>query len=383
MPHRHLGIVLCWAFLAVALTLRSTEAHAQELEGPRTLVVRAAAGYEELMSQLADALVVTLRAAGVDARIPERPMPPPDESEALDAATEAYENLSPQEARHQIEALLARADRSGGEGLTRDELIRALLLLASSARVLGDEAALQAALDRALVVEPALELSPMLHPPWLRELLEARRSLRANAPRATLVILGEPAGACLTIDGQPHDSRPEGVRLSPGAHLLRVTTEGYLAFGRRVDLEPGVTRISAELEPDHLEILANPGAPGEPVESLDEAARALGAPALLVEIALYESRLEAVATDMETGREASVTSSVTELPEVIAARLVEELTADSLEDPEPEPPRSRRSARIAWIVSGVTLAVVTSVVVGLLVAAPWEGEDTVEARWHR
>lgn len=386
-PSPSIVVVSVGLSLAVGLTAAPREARAEGegLQGPRTLVIRSGIDGADLVDRLADALIVTLRAEGIDVRLPVRPQPPPDETEALARAIESYENLRPREAREAVEALLARADRTGGRGLTRADLVRALMVLASSARVLGDDEAVGAALDRALVIDPDLELSPSLYPPWLRELLDARRGLRGEAPAATLVVQVRPAGARLYIDGRALPAGTERLVLAAGPHLVRVTADAFVPFGRRVELEAGENRLEVELRPDHRAVLARPGAPGEPVDGLEEAGRALGAPVLLVEITADEEGpgFEVTARDLATGRRAAVTAPEGEAPEAVAAHLVEGLNATGVEFPAPEPADRGRRRRAVWIASGTAAAVVVAVLVGVLAAAPWDDEDVVEGRWRR
>jgi hypothetical protein len=73
----------------------------------------------------------------------------------------------------------------------------------------------------------------------------------ASNPRAALVVISEPAGARVTINGVGFGSTPLTIPyLSPGAKRIRVTKAGYLAEERFMSRAPSTLTIAMQEMPD-------------------------------------------------------------------------------------------------------------------------------------
>lgn len=310
------------------------------------VLVRSSAIDREARAALAEAVVASLGARGVIARRPppREPEPEPDHRAAIALARRAYEELRLEEAVQGVEAVVAAGDASGGLGLDREGWIEAHLLLALCRAASGDDVASEAAVRRALAIEPELVLAPERWAPPFRDRVDrVRADLGALA---TLSLRIEPAGTQVSLDGRAV-ALDALLELPPGVHRVRAAAPGYHAEALTVELEPGQ---SAErflvLAIDPAAWLDDPGPPGSPVDAnLRAAAAALDASLLVIDVSREGGRLIAVARGVEREVRASALG-VAELAEGLAAAL----TAGPSEPEEPEPPREPATP---WIALGV------------------------------
>ncbi len=364
---------------------------AQTNGAARLVVIRASEDAAERSSGARGLLLEALENIGVEVReLPESELEPTTDSR-LAAATEAYANLLPDVARSFVDELLVDADDSGGRGMDREQLRAVLVLLSLSALARGDDGAADDALDRLLVVDPEIVLDPVRYPPNLRARLESRRAAIGQAAAALLTVRSTPTGATLIIDGQVV---PEGVlelELRPGPHLLRVQAPWFAEWGGRIELEAGRRVLTLSLEPDYVERLRRPGPPDDDAPVLLQAAEAIDANLLLVDLQISESqeahegRLQISAHDVLTERRARARGP---LPESVP-RLIEQLFEDNsggreVVDGSDDVGGSHRRRRRVWIVLGsITAAVALGVAVGVFVARPWEpaAPESWQGQW--
>ncbi len=333
--------------------------------------------------RLADAVALALRARGIEASRPPPPSsaPAPD-VDALRDARLAYGNLHPDETRRTLAALLARLDANGGAGLSRADLLDALLLDAMAAQALGDDAAADGALDRALVVEPDLALDPAQYPPTLRQRLATRRAARSDpTTMATIVVRDAPPSATVYIDGEALPASKRSATVTPGPHLLRVEAPGFEPHARRLDVAAPTTVVPVTLAVDAGARLHGRTDPGRsPDASLRAAARALGGSLLLVDLVSAPTGTRVVLDDVSAGRRVQIAASPSDVrhPAFLAARLARALSTS--------PTRSTVGgipARVWWVSAGaaaVAIAAVALIVATTASPAPatqWTGRGDV------
>lgn len=349
-------------------------------EGAVVVVVRADEEAAAIASQTANAVRAELELAGYEVREPTASRPDATVSGDVDRAAEAYENLDPASARDIIEGVIERVEREGCAGLDRERFLRALLILALASSAAGDQVTADAALDRALGVEPALTLDPALYSPALRAQLRERRSELEGRPEGGITVAGPHREATFSLDcGAPRAVGEVDVR--PGRHILILDAPGRRLRTVAVDVSAGEqVRVEGELDADPQEILRHPGRLGESPEPLVEAAREMASGLLLIELEVEEGAFNATAFASETGRSSSVTGSTSVEPETVVRALLAGLE-ESPGDAEAgdadlvSTDAAQRRRRRGWLIGGVTAAtIVVGVVVGLLVAAPWEPE---------
>jgi hypothetical protein len=64
------------------------------------------------------------------------------------------------------------------------------------------------------------------------------------------LVVHAPTGSAVILDGKPIDVDPDGARVAPGAHALRVTADGMAPYEASVDVSAGATRtIDVALQP--------------------------------------------------------------------------------------------------------------------------------------
>jgi hypothetical protein len=354
------------------LAARGT-ARAEPVVEERMLVVRAVSDAGDMARRLADGLGDALRARSVVLGSAPAPEPVPDEQEALARAATAYENLEPALARELLEGVLARAEATGGSGLCRADLVRALLLLALADTALSDIGAADLALDRVLAIEPVIELDPAVYSPAIRERVEARRDARAGSTPAVLAIEGVPTGAVVRVDGDVVAGPARTVELAPGLHLVHVVAPRSRGWGTLVDLPADGAVVAVHIEPDARAVIASPGLPGEPLDGLRAAGVELGVGLLVMDITTRGDEVEVEVHDLRSGREARTSGQESTPPAEVARVLASQLAPDEATGPS-------RGRRTAYVVSGVaTAAIVSAVVLAIVLSRPWE--DQGEPGW--
>ena len=291
---------------------------------------------------------------------------PPSESPELALAHDAYANLRPADARTLLDALLTRADATGALGLERPELLDALLTLSLACRALGDGQAADAALDRAVAIDPSITPSLTQFPPALVQALAERRAAGAGSGRVVIAIGPLPNGAHVLVDAQrvvPNDARIETPR---GTHLLRVEAPGRVAWSARVEVGDAPVEVTPELAVDADGLLREPGPPREGgYDELDRAAQSLGARAFVVDVWARGATVRLRARDSLRARVATATMPASVRAEAAARELLSRL----------EPPRSAPSAlqpRGApvwpWIAGGSGAVAIVVTVVAIVLA---------------
>lgn len=73
----------------------------------------------------------------------------------------------------------------------------------------------------------------------------------ARAAPALLRVTTEPAGAQITVDGQPSGASPAQVRVSLGLHRLEVSLGGYLTSAQSVEVAAGELSVHVPLMASH------------------------------------------------------------------------------------------------------------------------------------
>lgn len=374
-PRDTIASVLCRlppALLPCALALAvGTPARAQEA-GPHVLIVRATPAGSPTARQIADELSIELTARGWSVREPEPlSVEQVSEAEALREARAAYAGLRLAEAGSLIHDVIDRADRSGGAGLTRSDLIETLLLGAMVARATGDRDAEAAALDRALAVFPGLEPDPIEYPPTLVDEVAARRAEARSELTAPIRIDSLPPDARVWIDCE-ETTRVDGGRLElpVGQHLIRITAPRHHALGSRIAVDSEEILPPMRLEPDPEAVLRDPGPPGTPVAELVEAARLLGSTLLLVDVRRHENRWVVAARLPGAGR-----SARTSVAGPTDARAAARALAAGLGAGPAEPtPDDGDGNKLVWIVAGGVAAAAIATGVLLIVLGAREGD---------
>jgi hypothetical protein len=368
LSRRH---IVCACVLTV-LAARGT-ARAEPVVEERVLVVRAVSDAGDMARRLADGLGDALRARSVVLGSAPAPEPVPDEQAALARAATAYENLEPALAREILEGVLERVDVTGGSGVSRADLVRALLLFTLADVALSDDAAADRAVDRVLAIEPDIELDPAIYSPAIRERVEARRDARAGSTPAVLAIEGVPTGAVVRVDGDVVAGPARTVELAPGLHLVHVVAPRYRGWGTRVDLPADGAVVAVHIEPDARAVIASPGLPGEPLDGLRAAGAELGVGLLVMDITTRGDEVEVEVHDLRSGREARTSGQESTPPAEVARALASQLV------PGETSGTSRRRRAILVISSAATAVIVSAVVLGVVLSQPWE--DQSEPAW--
>ncbi len=319
------------------------------------LVVRARD--EALASELADAVVFGLAGRGMVVRRPSRPSAPPAD-DSIARARAAYHALDPDEARRILDGWLARAERSGHGG-TRAQWIEGLVWLALCRLALGDTSGADAALARALAVDPALALDPALYPPTILDRLEPRRA--AALETATLRVEAEPRGASVEIDGEVRGRAPLALELPVGRHLVRVVARGHRPEGRAIDLGPegAAVALRATINPELA--LVDAGLPGSPLPRAARAAAAASRERVLV-LDLEGREPDLRATLREEGGTRSAAAGPGESARALGGALL--AAWDAAAAPRAAVPVGGDDP-LPWIAVGVGAAVVAAIAIGV------------------
>ena len=100
--------------------------------------------------------------------------------------------------------------------------LRLLLWRAAILGAKGDKAGAESAAKEAMALAPDVEADPRTHPPELGELLDGLKTKVGRS--ASLAVVAYPPGAVVRIDDRLAEGR---VALTPGKHLVVVTSRGY------------------------------------------------------------------------------------------------------------------------------------------------------------
>lgn len=174
---------------------------------------------------------------------PEAPPPVADPDTALAEAERALQSLDLVRA----EAAFARAEAALAlQGMSQRPLVDFFLVGARLRLLAGDNAAYQAELARAAVVEGHAAPDPVQYPPKLRKAFALAQEAARSGPQAELVV-GVPAGAALYLDGKPAEGRS---LLPVGAHWVRVEAPGHLPFATVISLAATGAQVEVMLTED-------------------------------------------------------------------------------------------------------------------------------------
>jgi len=161
------------------------------------------------------------------------------------------------------EALFGRADFGGAvssleraavalpaaglEHFDATELARLHLDLGLAHLGAGAETAADGDLAWALRLDPALALDPAVHGPPVRRAVERLRAEALAAPRVSLAVRTEPAGARVTIDAQVVGASPVDHAVAVGPHYVLATQDGRRPASARVLAGPSGAQVSLVL----------------------------------------------------------------------------------------------------------------------------------------
>jgi hypothetical protein len=345
-----------------------------QAQGERVVVSRASPRDIELGRAAAGALAERLSSRGALARVPIAPDRLEPLAPELDRATAAYANLDPSGAATQLDGVLRVVSDAGGAGLSRPELLRALLLRAMAGLATGDAETAGVALDRALAIDPELSPDPAEYPPTLRDALEARRPA---ADRHTLVLRGPLGASGLSIDAA--EARGREHVLAPGVHLLRVETPAHEPWTAEIDLRSDVVlEIDPRFAPEAA--LAAPEAGRADVE---RASRMLDVGIVYLHVARDGGGWSLRAEDGAAGRTVrAAIGTRDELPRAAA-----ELARGLLATPRTRAPRERAGGRRddeaaspwPWIAAGGAVVLTAAGILAVVLASP----DQEGGRWSR
>ena len=331
-----------WAGLSlVPLSWHSATgpALAQTADPSAVVVVRSGLASRSAAQALGPALVRELASRGLTGALPPPAPPPTDETDSLSDAESAYANLRPADARQALDALLARLDASGGEGVHREQLLAALLLHALSCFATAAPEQADASLDRALTIDPNLAPDESLYPPALRQRLAERRATRPDNALWTLRVDGAPEGAIIVVDAEPLSAGARQVDLASGQHVVAVRARGHTPFIETVTVEAMATSLHVALSADPADTLRNPGEPSGDLSRLVAAARTFGRSLIVVDVHAAGRHLRVTAVDHERHRTAQAVGDLARI-DGIAAELADSLTerpvAPFVESPDEE-----------------------------------------------
>jgi len=142
-----------------------------------------------------------------------------------------YDNLDPDAAAKKfIEA--ANFYQQHPVATNAERLGRVYIFLGASRLLNGETEEAQEAFVHALLAEPTIQPESKLFGQDVMEAFEAAQGAFAKLPRGTLSIDSVPAGARVSLHGQPAGTTPlEGVELAAGPHQVVLTLPGHTPFG--------------------------------------------------------------------------------------------------------------------------------------------------------
>lgn len=171
--------------------------------------------------------------------------PPAEAAAALAAGIAAYDELRFDDASAALERAMTACDRSGADGLERDQLAD-LLLYRGLTHIQREETGAWDELVAAVRIDGARVLDPARFPPRAIEQLARARDLVAAGPRARLEVAA-PAGCAVVIDGVT--AADGAVAVAHGDHWVRAACPGHRPWGRRVTVDRDPVRIEATPAP--------------------------------------------------------------------------------------------------------------------------------------
>jgi hypothetical protein len=157
------------------------------------------------------------------------------------------------------------------------QLTTALLYTAVVAMNLGDKRTSANAFADLARLRPDFRIDSAEFPPAVVEAFEKARQYEAKQPRGRMNISSTPAGAQVFIDEVPRGQTPLTVPGSPGEHVIRLQSNGYLSWTKLQMVDSyGKHEVKAELTKnvpqESLLTLRNGAATGAAPEALIAAA---------------------------------------------------------------------------------------------------------------
>lgn len=362
------------AILALVAPILPAQA-AEAQPARRVLIVRRAPEVDpDLAASLADEVRERWRTRGAEVEAPPPPSEPGPEVDLAARMEEAwalYHALRLTEARGLLESLAHIADRRFGEGLDADQQVDLQLLTALAHRALGEEAASEAAMGRALAMRPDLEVDARRYPPTFCARVAEVRETRPPVMAEVRVHLS-PADVTFFVDGRPTPPDVTTLSLPVGRHLFLARGRHRHAAGDVIDLGPEGAELRLTLAVDASAALTDAGPPGAPLPAtVREAVSFLGARATVLDLRDNgTNEIHVSLADDVTSERAELTAA-----ELDPGRVAGELLASLLGE-------TPRDELWPWLVGGgaavaVIAAIVAGVVVGTTESTGWSGEAII------
>jgi hypothetical protein len=195
---------------------------------------------------------------------------------AYAAADRAFDDAQFEAAARALRALVSELDRHPDSREVHAQRVRALARVAYAEKVLRDGAAMTAALDRLVALDPGYAPDPVEYPPsYVKELEAARRRAAAAAKVPLTVTASGPQAVEVFVDGRPVGTAPVTVGLALGRHRVSGMAGAVRIAPSVVDLEREPRSVELDgalagaLAPD-----AGPGLVAAPAERAARVARA-------------------------------------------------------------------------------------------------------------
>ncbi len=179
-------------------------------------------------------------------------------AQRVDLARGQYFDLKFQPALESAEAALAHYAAHPEDVSDVARLVAAHAYAAMALHQLGKRAEGNAHFEAALTLRPDLKLSDAEYPPTALAAVESLRQPLAARPRGALTVSTAPAFAHLELDGKAVGETPATVEgLTAGAHLVRVSKDGYRTASAWVRVTPAGADLAVTLVERPLERLGD------------------------------------------------------------------------------------------------------------------------------
>jgi len=275
----------------------------------------------------------------------------------LRSAIAAYHDLHPDVAALALDAIVLSFERTG-EGLSRSSLLETFAYRALVAHARGLEAESVASIDRALAIDPSYAPDPARFPPAFRRNIDARRSL---VRVASLRVVVAPSDATVVVDAADARASGESLRVGVGRHVLRIAAPHHRPYIEVVEVPEGTLERIVALTNDAFARLRDAGQAGDPVAPLVQAAEAIGADLIVVDLMRESGAIRVVLVDTFAELRAELLVDPAENATSVLERLYEPPRVEVSTVPEAElPPRTvppdRRRRRVIAVAAGAAAA---------------------------
>lgn len=166
---------------------------------------------------------------------------PPNLKVAAQAVNEAKEQLANGQVKPAAKRIAAaRAFLDPLRPQLRDYTLLTTTLLYSAvvSMNIGDKRTSQAAFADLARLRPDYRIDPAEFPPAVIEAFEKARQAEAKLAKGRVIVTSTPEGAQVFVDEVVRGVTPLTVAASPGAHFVRVASEGYLSQTKSVTVAP-------------------------------------------------------------------------------------------------------------------------------------------------